>query len=419
MPHPLPWLLACVSTAASAGPAAPTSTVWHACDESLWKSRPQTRIVLTAPTPAPENPLLSCSTPAESGAGNPWFSVMFDPHEKFYKAWYGRDNICYGTSHNGLLWNKPLLTIHPDETGGRTSVLVPKRQMAAVWRDDADRDEGRLFKMIAVGAEGAELRHSANGIQWSEPTQPQSWGQVLHPQVLSASDGKATHVYWHRPAMSGDGKSAGTEILRSSTTDSVRWNPPQTVAEGWLPGQTLRSFAVSACGTRTLVLAGVSDESGQESTRAALLTGKQAVEDLGPLPGLPGHAQSALSLRDSTRLFFSRTINDYHTLNLATLPPDGLCGIAPEGDAGAVLTTAPLPLPPDKCIIRVTATVRDGGSVEIAALDAAGQPRGTPATFTTSIVNAPAEGLTAAGEPVRLQFKLTRAILHTVRLANY
>lgn len=215
----------------------------------------------------------------------------------------------------------PLLSFHPDGKGERTSMLIPNVPVAAVWRDDADSDEKRLFKMVEVGSHGAELRFSANGIEWGEAQKLPDWGEVKHPQAIVPPDGKSTSLYWHRASKKG-GSTGGTDVMISSSADRIHWSAPQIVAESWLSGKTVHSFAASPCGGVTLLMAGLIDEAGKETTQGAMAGSSKRLEDLGTLPGLPGNAQSVVPLRDALKLYFTRTINGFQTLNVASFPTE-------------------------------------------------------------------------------------------------
>ena len=55
-------------------------------------------------------PVVRSDRPWEGHAVALWGSVLYDAEENLFKMWYHTDNahfICYATSTDGLLWDKP------------------------------------------------------------------------------------------------------------------------------------------------------------------------------------------------------------------------------------------------------------------------------------------------------------------------
>ena len=164
----------------------------------LVASKTNVELVLGKPAKHGENPLMVEAEAWEARYGNLYPNVIFDPFEKFYKGWFGPFIVCestahtpeadrnkrhyrgphagtkresgvlYGTSHDGVLWNKPLLDLHKWNEGDKTNILLRGAQGASVFR--TSRDRSRLFSMIYRDETdgGLKIRFSANGVQWQK-----------------------------------------------------------------------------------------------------------------------------------------------------------------------------------------------------------------------------------------------------------
>ncbi|MBI4585312.1 MAG: hypothetical protein HY717_14960 [Planctomycetes bacterium] len=104
-------------------------------------------------------------------------------------------------------------------------------------------------------------------------------------------------------------------------------------------------------------------------------------------------------------------------LCLATLRPDGFAGYAPEsGDSPAVVTTRPLD--GRLATLYITADVEHGGSVVVAAIDAAGKELARSQPIASSVTDAPLRWPSGAGldglgaVTVRLKFSIANATLY-------
>ena len=125
------------------------------------------------PTYFEGNPVLKPDKPWEKLGRGPMampFSggIWFDPQDKLLKMWYmagyGKA-VCYATSKDGILWQKPELDVVP----GTNIVYNHDRGSTTVWRDDRERDSQKRFKMMQHQSGNLLFFSSADGIHWSKP----------------------------------------------------------------------------------------------------------------------------------------------------------------------------------------------------------------------------------------------------------
>jgi hypothetical protein len=140
------------------------------------------------PTYHPASPVLvpdqPWEKPANAAMAMPYSDGMaWDPQARVFRMWYGANyplnsyvqSICYATSTDGLVWNKPSLGVVP---GTNIVYNDPKcRDSASVLEDPAPSDPGRrfvLFRCFNGGATipdafGLAMHFSPDGITWSQP----------------------------------------------------------------------------------------------------------------------------------------------------------------------------------------------------------------------------------------------------------
>ena len=308
------------------------------------------RLVVGSPKPNEENPLLVMDTPVEGGSTPPWFNIILDPHEKFYKAWYGRDGCCYGTSHNGLLWNKPLLEFERDPNGGKTSLLIKNFRSAGFLRDEAD--DARLFKLIGQGKDGAEVRFSDDGIRFdrTSPVKNMAISPRARASVMRSLDGKGYVAFFAREP--GAGKKGPREWVRSSSSDFVSWSDAAPLAA---PGvRDPASFAVISHWGIYLAFTGIQGgESDSSGLSLAVSRDGQSWTAHGA-SGLPDPVQSVIPLRDEVRIFHTHGAQ----LHLVSLRADGFAGYRPAGAKAGTIVTKPIACPGMK--LRLSADVDEG-----------------------------------------------------------
>jgi hypothetical protein len=136
----------------------------------------------------PANPLIRADRPWEGWRVMLFGSVIYDQQEKLFKMWYNAEPVgyfgpppdgpssdgpmCYAVSHDGLHWEKPLVGTLPAVDGSRHNAVSYGTDLASVYKDAADPDPARRYKMICYAhtprvARGYQTKVSPDGIHWT------------------------------------------------------------------------------------------------------------------------------------------------------------------------------------------------------------------------------------------------------------
>jgi len=220
-------------------------------DDWLVESRTNLSRVLHQPAKLHE-PVLVGDQPWEGWAVYPHGSpcLLYDAEERIYKLWYQAYSIsvdggkrteryvmCYATSRDGLVWDKPSLGIHA--FGGSTAnniVVVGDVYWALtnVLKDLRDPDPSRRYKCLSWdrpggpdAPHGIAVAFSPDGIHWRmHPGNPVVTGVGDSHNVLAdARSGKFFGYF--RP---GGRTSGGIRTIAFSTSDDfVRWTEPELI----------------------------------------------------------------------------------------------------------------------------------------------------------------------------------------------
>ncbi len=343
-----------VFTARAAEPA-PRSQ-FSVMEKGLIASVESATLTAAAPAASERNPLLTFDTEVESGEAAPWFNVILDPHEKFYKAWYGRGGLCYGTSHDGLLWNKPGLDKHPDAAGKKTNLLLPGLSGAGLLREDEESpDWKRLYKLLGTGKDGTTALFSEDGLTWTAPaTTKAPAGRVT---LAAGLGGKKFTGFF----LTKDG------LLSAVSDDFTTWSDAKPVATG-IEG-ALSSFHVFTHRTGCYAFA-------TSGGKTSLLHTVDGAAWSAPLPGPWGEVCSVVPQRDDWRLYSTSD----RTLTLSTVRAESLAGYTGGKEKPGQLTTRPLPNPGSK--LRLTTAIREGGSLTVTVLGEGGATIAGPVNVT-------------------------------------
>ncbi|MGI8604792.1 MAG: hypothetical protein ACR2OZ_17620 [Verrucomicrobiales bacterium] len=385
---------------ASAQSLAPRNSYLLVDDRVLEKTENAT-LVPGVPKPSDENPLLTMDTPVEGGAGPPWFNIILDPHEKFYKAWYGRAGCCYGTSHNGLLWNKPLLDLNPDPNGAKTSLLIKDFRSAGFLRDDGESDEARVFKLLGQGKDGVQARFSEEGIKFESALAVKNlaFAPGSHTSLLRAP-GKGYEAFFVQEKKGG--RKPERQLMRSTSTDFATWSGPEAISGVGNPA----SFAVLPHAGIYLALTGIDCGAQPGKLSLAVSSDGSKWNPHGPA-SLRDPVQAVIPLREEIRFYYTHD----NTLNLATVRADGFAGYAANAGKTASLITKPVAYPGLK--LRLTADIVEGGSVAAALLDDQNREAAPPAVMETTGTNVLMNvAIPPASKTVRFKFTLKNATLY-------
>lgn len=155
----------------------------------------------------PRNPLFGEDRPWEVRIDNLYGNILYDDEERIYKLWYNpfiiyekhnktprperprtdynrlpkgvtEMGVCYATSGDGLVWEKPELGLVEFEGSKRNNILLrarPKPSLwvphgAGVWKDLDDPNPERRYKMFfTIPREHLCVSFSRDGIHWQDP----------------------------------------------------------------------------------------------------------------------------------------------------------------------------------------------------------------------------------------------------------
>ena len=370
-------------------------------------------LVLGTPEKHEGNPIMVEDKPWEVRYGNLYPNVIFDPFEKFYKGWFGpfivdesttqtppdkrgnlkyrgthagskrESGVLYGTSHNGELWNKPLLDLNPWADGAKTNILLRGPHGAGVFRDP--RDPKRLYKLFAKGDEGLELRTSADGIRWSEAARATGATAAgnTHNFAFWASERReyvAMTQLWE-----GEGEDRISVIGRTSSKDFRKWKPVEPVLKGLTPDRQVIALPVLDFGGVYLGFPAIHDLK-EDRVHTELAWSPNTIRWERIAPGTPflknGEAGShdwgsvftgsVIAMNDGVRLFYGGsddTLSGWRkgSLNLARLETDRFAGYRAENNKTGFIQLKPLPY--RSGTIRVTADIGRNGYVMVSAED--------------------------------------------------
>ncbi len=193
--------------------------------------------VLNQPVKHPNNPLVVPDNPWEGILG--YSSVIYDADEGLYKMWYGawsadqkQQALCYATSADGLVWRKPMISPRTEKAKNNIVFgLTHEFNCAGVFRDPADPDEMRRYKMLysdypdkTAKTASTSAAFSPDGIHW-----------VTHPEnpLIPFSDSQNCPFWDPRRgryvAYLRYGPPNSRLISRVESEDFIRWSPKVTV----------------------------------------------------------------------------------------------------------------------------------------------------------------------------------------------
>ena len=364
------------------------------------------------------NPLFGEDKPWEKRFDNLYANITYDDEERTYKCWYSPfvvDNsskgmtihqrkqvkyraprnremaICYATSKDGLVWNKPELGLVEYEGSKANNILWRDAGDAAggphgsgIQKDLRDPDPNRRYKAF-LKSKILSVAFSADGINWGPA--------IACPEANSAGD---THnnAFWAPTLGRYVGitrtwsKSFRRQVARTSSADYLNWEKTRLVLEGSDPNQQTYAMPVVFHGGVYIGLLAIHDQD-TDRVWAELAWSPDTQEWHRALPGTPlipntGNegdydwgcvypAACPVFLEDEIRLYYGGS-DGLHTswrngfLCLATLRPDGFAGYkaSTATDPSVVTTTAVFDTTTP---LRVSADIASGGRLFVRVLD--------------------------------------------------
>ena len=235
-------------------------------DDALVESASGLTRTLHRPVKYPDNPVLKREKPWEALRVQVYGTVLFDPQEQLFKAWYmnipalptkkisvnGQQRpghatlVSYATSPDGIRWDKPDLGVVDFEGSKANNMVAPElynpEGFAALYEPndpDPERrykafywDHGRGPLMMWEGQEiygegkddGMHVAFSPDGIHWK--------AYSGNPVLKFGSDSGQCVLF--DPALKkyvafGRFGAAGRKVARSESDDFIHWSQPQLV----------------------------------------------------------------------------------------------------------------------------------------------------------------------------------------------
>ena len=408
----------------------------------------------------PANPLFKEDQPWEVRFDNLYANVVFDEHERIYRCWYSpfivdpavtetpasqratvrykpRDRemgVCYATSRDGLHWEKPALGLVEFNGSKANNLVLRGPHGAGIFRDDAERDPARRFKLFCRA--GDKLRtmavaFSPDGLRWSELTpcpEIQVPGDTHNNALWSPDTGRYVGITRL--------KTDQRLVARTESADFIHWTKAVEVLRGDKLNQTYAMPVFRHAGVYLglpMILRTAGDRVHCElawSTDAVEWHRIDAGRPLIPNSDRPGDYDWGCVYAAATPVFLEREIRLYygasngpHTnwrdgfLALATLRPDGFAGYEPT-DRNRVATVTTRAFKCGGARLRLSADA-GGGTVRTTLLDDAGRKLAEAAPVTGNVTDQPltwANGFNLAehvGRPVRLAFELKAAKVYS------
>lgn len=385
--------------------AAAEQTRFLMLDSGVIEETDGARLALGQVVKDPRNPLFREDKPWEPRYDNLYANVLYDGDDGLYKCWYSpfiRDGmvaetpreqyatvryrvkdrtmgICYATSKDGIVWDKPLFDDCPFD-GEPSNVVFVSPHGAGVFKDLREPDQDRRYKAFFKD-ETMCVAFSADGIHWADPTpctDIDAAGDTHNNAVWAPELGKYVGItrLWDKVRQVG----------RTESVDFLKWTKAEMVLEGIEPHLQTYAMPVFRYGGVYLGLP-VIFNTETDRTHTELSWSPDTVTWRRVCPGTPfipnAETEGAYDwgcvypaaypvfLDHEIRLYYGGS-NGPHTnwrdgfFCLATLRPDGFAGYEPETtDAAARVTTTAIAV--SGGTLRISADVRDNGSVRVTA----------------------------------------------------
>ena len=366
------------------------------------------------------NPLFAEDKPWEKRFDNLYGNVIYDEQAHIYKCWYSpfivdlsalgmgledrltqkykvprnrEMGICYATSQDGLVWDKPALGLVEFDGSSANNIVWRGAKStgqdwydphgAGIFKDINDPDPKRRYKAFFKG-KLLSVGFSADGIHWSPA--------VPCPEANVRGD---THnnAFWaptlgHYVGITREwGEQFGRQVARTTSTDFVDWTNAEIVLEGL--EKNLQTYAMPVFYHAGIYL-GLLAIHDQEADRVwTELTWSPDTETWYRVsPGTPlvpnGEETGAYDwgcvyacatpvfLENEIRLYYGGS-DGYHFgwrngyFCLATLRPDGFAGYETNKDQPGIITTKPIIAQGSN--LRINADIESSGSVMVTILN--------------------------------------------------
>lgn len=374
----------------------------------------------------PRNPLFGEDRPWEPRFDNLYANAMYDEDEKIYKAWYSpfivdkktsstpraqrpyarfwptaaqdlEMGICYATSRDGLVWEKPELGL-VEYNGSKRNNLVMRNQNgmgephgAGILKDVRETDPARRYKMFCNRpGKSMQIAYSADGLRWQDP--------ISLPEIEAAGDTHNNLLWspelrrWVGITRLWDPMKRQRVVGRTESQNLVKWTRAIEVLRA-LPSERWRQTYAMPVFRHANVYLGlvmlINIDGDNDTVDCELAWSADTVNWERIMPGTPFIPRGPIGSYDSMCLFagaypihregeirlYYGGNNGKHTsyrdgfFCLAHLRPDGYAALAGAAGAPGVVETHPM-----ECVgtqLRVTADAA-GGEVRVGVVDAEG-----------------------------------------------
>lgn len=169
-------------TVQGASPRKVGATHQMVLDESLFAGMDGLGLLVNQPVKYHENPVLTYAAPWEANCVTMYGSVLYDPEQEQFQAWYevykklpppDDESIlfCYATSKDGIHWQKPALGLFEvDGSSANNVVMAGHFDSPTVFRNPKDNGERKyLMAWYDKTVIGIRVSSSADGIHWNHP----------------------------------------------------------------------------------------------------------------------------------------------------------------------------------------------------------------------------------------------------------
>jgi len=411
------------------------------------------------------NPLFEEDKPWEPRFDNLYANVLFDEQDGVYKCWYSpfiidkrttsvpRDEragrvyikvkpthremgVCYATSKDGLVWDKPELGIVEFDGSKKNNIVFRGPHGAGVMKDPREADPARRYKLFAKGGEHGQMSvaFSADGLHWTKmATCPgiQAAGDTHNNAFWAPKLGKYVGItrLWSREN--------GRLVGRCESADFVTWTKAVEVLCRRKTERHRQTYAMPVFRYANVYLGLVMLlNTDTDLVDSELTWSPDTVHWERVCPGTPLiprgpegsydwgciYAAAYPVVRNGEiRLYYGGNNNRHTTWRdgffcLARLRPDGFAGMTPT-EAGGTGTVVTKPVVCSGKALRVSADAA-GGSVRVAieGADGFGLEQAVPiaADVTDGVVSwkAGQDLSKLVGKPIRLRFELKSARLY-------
>jgi hypothetical protein len=248
------------SEAIGAEPTRITSSVQLFVDDYLINSSEGIRRTVHQWRKHPQNPVLRADKPWEFGGNyiSTYGSVIHDPQEKLFKAWYWTLNdedsaiptdqiksMCYATSSDGVHWKKPNIGRYEFQGSKNNNMVMASTRQAlkstpalftfGAIKTPSDPDPDRLYKACFYerppgvaymsSGDGAWSATSPDGIRWTKNK------TLIMPSVGDTVGFCHDSIHGRYVCFSKRYTNRGRSRFQCESEDFVKWTEPHLIME--------------------------------------------------------------------------------------------------------------------------------------------------------------------------------------------